>query len=229
LHSVEYGTQRIEFTIKRKATLKNSYIHIDKDGIVVKTDEKTSLQEIKKMVLNKASWIIKKEPLFKKESLKKVMVTGSRALYLGKNYYVTLKREESVQDIVVKFIHSKFIITVPLQYDEISLQNAFELFYKKKAQEKIIPLMQKWAKKMGVSPSHIGFRYAKKRWGSCSSTDRISLNYHLIKMPFSFVEYVVVHELAHIVHPNHSKDFWKLVQDYIPDYREREQRVRVGF
>ncbi|HHH53129.1 MAG TPA: M48 family peptidase, partial [Bacteroidetes bacterium] len=65
------------------------------------------------------------------------------------------------------------------------------------------------------------------RWGSCSSDNCISFNYHLVKLSSSLIEYVVVHELAHIVHHNHSKDFWQLVNRYLPDYKIKEEKIRA--
>jgi predicted metal-dependent hydrolase len=81
---------------------------------------------------------------------------------------------------------------------------------------------------MQTTPSHISFRKADKRWGSCSSTNRITFNYHLVKLPVSLIEYVVVHELAHIHHKNHSPEFWSLVGKFLPDYREKEKKIK-GF
>ena len=107
------------------------------------------------------------------------------------------------------------------------MHNAIESFYKQKAIEKIIPLTNKLAKKMRVEPKHISFRYSKNRWASCSSTNRISFNYHLVKSSLSLIEYVVVHELSHITYQNHSKDFWKLVQKHLPDYNTKEEKVRI--
>ncbi len=79
---------------------------------------------------------------------------------------------------------------------------------------------------MGLTPTHIGYRKAKTRWGSCSSQDRISFNYYLMKMSSSCIEYVVVHELAHIAHKNHSVDFWGLVKRYLPNYKATEEKIK---
>jgi len=227
LNSIKYGTQIIEFTIQRKATLKNSYIHIDKNGVLVKTDTKTTLEEIKKMVEQKSFWIVKKQSLFNKERVTNKIETGSRLYYMGKSYYVRIVKDETVSKITINFTHSKFFITTPKKYTDVALKNAIEDFYKKKVIEKIMPIIKRWAKNMGVEPTHIGFRYSKKRWGSCSSTNRISFNYHLIKLSSSLIEYVVIHELAHIIQHNHSKEFWKLVYKYLPDYKVRADKIRV--
>jgi predicted metal-dependent hydrolase len=79
---------------------------------------------------------------------------------------------------------------------------------------------------MNLSPEHISYRKAKKRWGSCSPENRISFNFHLVKMPTDLIEYVVVHELSHIKYKNHSKEFWDLVGKFMNDYIEREVKIK---
>ena len=96
---------------------------------------------------------------------------------------------------------------------------------KEDAKRIILPLVDKWSKKMGLTPSFVGFRDNKSRWGSCSSKNRINFNTKLVNMPIEFVEYVVVHELAHIKHKNHSKEFWDEVKRYLPDFKERKKLI----
>ena len=227
MYSVEYGTKKILFEIERKVNLKNTYINVDTDGVVVKTNDSTTIEEINKMVVSKSAWITKKLNIFKSVAINKDISTGSRLYYMGKSYYVNIVEDKTISKITINFTHSKFHITTPLKYTNIELHNAVEHFYKQKAEEKIIPLTKKLAKKMGVTPEHISFRYSKNRWGSCSSTNRISFNYHLVKLSSSLIEYVIIHELSHIVHKNHSKEFWKLVYKYLPDYKVKEERIRV--
>ena len=227
MYSVEYGTKNIVFDIERKAKLKNTYINVDTDGVLVKTNDTTTIEDINKMVENKSAWISKKLDIFKSIAVNKDITTGSRLYYMGKSYYVNMIKDETAETITINFTHSKFHITTPLKYSDVELHNAIENFYKQKAIEKIIPLTKKWAKTMGVAPEHISFRYSKNRWGSCSSTNRISFNYHLVKLSSSLIEYVVIHELAHITFQNHSKDFWKLVHKHLSDYKIKEDKIRV--
>lgn len=227
MYSVEYGTKNIEFEIARKASLKNTYINVDTDGVLVKTNDNTTIEQINEMVSNKSAWISKKLDIFKSIAINKDITTGSRLYYMGKSYYVQIIEDETADTITINFTHSKFHITTPMKYSDTELHNAIETFYKQKAVDKIIPLTKKWAKKMDVSPEHISFRYSKNRWGSCSSSNRISFNYHLVKLSSSLIEYVVIHELAHIPYQNHSNEFWKLVHNYLSDYKVKEERIRV--
>jgi len=225
LYSIEYGTKNIVFDIERKSTLKNTYINVDTDGVLVKTNETTTVEDINKMVQKKSAWISKKLDIFKAIAINKDITTGSRLYYMGRSYYVEMFQDETADTITINFTHSKFHITTPPKYSKSELHNAIENFYKQKAVEKIIPLTKKWAKRMGVTPEHISFRYSKNRWGSCSSTNRISFNYHLVKLASSSIEYVVIHELSHITYQNHSKDFWRLVHEYLPDYKTKRATI----
>jgi predicted metal-dependent hydrolase len=227
LYSIKYGTKNIVFDIERKTNLKNTYITVDTDGVLVKTNDTATIEDINEMVQNKSAWISKKLDIFKSIAINKDISTGSRLYYMGKSYYVNMIKDETAPAITINFTHSKFHITTPLKYKLSELNEAIENFYKLRAIDKIIPLTKKWSKNMNVEPEHISFRYNKNRWGSCSSTNRISFNYHLIKLSSSLIEYVVIHELAHIVYQNHSKDFWKLVHKHLSDYKIKEEKIRV--
>ena len=228
MYSVEYGTKKILFDIERKAGLKNTYIRIDRNGVLVKTNTRITIEQIHEMVSKKSAWIIKKLELFKsKPVINRDITTGSRVYYMGKSYYVKIYQDREARSVTINFTHSKFHITTPIKCKDVEIENAIKRFYKQKAIEKITPLTKKWAEIMGVEPTRISFRYAKKRWGSCSSTNCISFNYNLVKLSSSMIEYVVVHELAHITHHNHSKDFWKLVHKHMNDYKVKEEKIRA--
>ena len=225
MHSVRYGTQTITYEIVRKPKLKNTYISVDREGVQVRTNDKVTEREIESYVLKKSAWIVKHLQAYKTKAEQEAIRTGSRLYYLGKSYYVQLLKENR-RDIAVEFIHSKFIIKTPEKVSQSALAQAIDLFYKERAHLKILPLVKKWSKEMELHPSHISFRKASKRWGSCSHTNRISFNYHLMKLPTQCIEYVVVHELAHIQHKNHSVEFWSFVERYMPNYPEMKKRIK---
>ena len=158
MYSVEYGTKSIEFEIERKSTLKNTYINVDTDGVLVKTNDTSTIEQINEMVKNKSAWISKNLDIFKSIEVNKDITTGSRLYYMGKSYYVQMITDENAETIKINFTHSKFYITTPTKYSDVELHNAIESFYKQKAIEKITPLAKKWAKKMQVLPEHISFR-----------------------------------------------------------------------
>lgn len=97
----------------------------------------------------------------------------------------------------------------------------------KKAALEILPQKVKhYAEIMGVSPTGIKITSAKKRFGSCSGKNSLCFSFMLMQYPEEAVDYVVVHELAHIRHHNHSRDFYRFIEKYMPDYKEREKLLK---
>ena len=224
--SINYGTQTIEYSIIRKPRLKHTYIQVDSKGVIVKANSRVGESEIEALVLKKSAWILKHLQSFKNRAKESKIETGSRIYYLGKSYYTKVIKEESREDIEVKFSYAKFVIKSPKEISDDMLYQAIDRFYKEKAVEKIMPLVDKWSSRMDLIPGRVTFRKARKRWGSCSYKNSISLNYHLMKLPTPCIEYVIIHELAHIRHKNHSAEFWALVAKYMPRYKEVEKQIK---
>ena len=99
---------------------------------------------------------------------------------------------------------------------------------RKKASEEIPPRVEYWSKIMELYPLSVKITAAKKRYGSCSSKNRICFSLYLAEYPPEAVDYVVVHELAHIKYKNHSRDFHALVGKYLPDQEERKKLLRIS-
>ncbi len=94
------------------------------------------------------------------------------------------------------------------------------------AKEIIPPKVEKYAEIMGVFPEHVSINSAKTRFGSCSSKKRLNFSCRLMTYDERAIDYVVVHELAHLKHLNHSKDFWAFVEKFMPDYKERKKLLK---
>lgn len=102
-----------------------------------------------------------------------------------------------------------------------------DAFYTQKAKEILPNLVQKHGQRMGMYPSDLKFRKNKSRFGSCSAKNSISLNILLMRYPLETIEYVIIHELAHIKHKNHSKKFWDLVEEYCPNYKLLDKSLKM--
>lgn len=92
----------------------------------------------------------------------------------------------------------------------------------------IEPILEKYSKAMGVSYEKLSINSAKTRFGSCSSRKTLNFSYRLALYPYEAIEYVCVHELAHLTEMNHSKKFWAIVEKYLPDYKERKKLLKRG-
>ncbi len=96
-------------------------------------------------------------------------------------------------------------------------------FYKKEIIKYLPDLVDIYSKKMNLIPTSIKYRKNKRTWGSCNYKNGLNFNILLMKFPIELMEYVVIHELAHIKHKNHSKRFWDMVEEFCPDYKQREK------
>lgn len=96
------------------------------------------------------------------------------------------------------------------------------------AHEIIPPLVETYSKIMELRPSSVRITSAEKRFGSCSGKNSLCFSWRLMAYPTEAVEYVVVHELAHIKHHNHSSAFYSLIEKYMPDYKERQKLLKIN-
>jgi len=226
MQKVQYGKTTIEFKHQVDPTLKNAYITVDfYEGVILKSPEVTKA-DAKKLVLKKARWIIEKLKLVAQIPAGDV-VTGSRILYLGKRYYTRVIASKTVKRAEVKFGYSRFTVYVnpELKLEQVAIKSAFEDFYRKKAFDKITKRVKQWQETTGLKPKAIRFRKLNKRWGSCTKLNEVIINIDAVKLPFSLIDYIVVHELCHILHKDHSPSFWQQVSKYLPDYQELDDKI----
>jgi len=127
--------------------------------------------------------------------------------------------------IIRKLSQKEFFYLFGVKYDKNAL-NVRDVF-KEKLPPVVLYYVKIYSEKMNLYPSKVSFRFNKTRWGSCSAKNTLSFNYYLAQLPKELIEYVVVHELAHIRHKNHSKEFWNEVAKYLPDMEARRRELRM--
>lgn len=224
--TVQYGTRQIEYSHVIDNSLKNAYITVDfYEGVILKSplmdDNKAD-----ETIYRKGKWILEKLRLVERIPQGEI-ITGSRLLYLGKRYYVEVLQDENVRHTSVRFNHSKFQIHVNPNDDNrnLSIKEALETFSREKSRIKITPRIEKWSRTTGLKPERIHFRKLNKRWGSCTPGNEIIINYDAIKLPFSLIDYIIVHELSHIKHKHHSSEFHKEVAKYMPEWKGLDEML----
>jgi len=205
--------------------LKHTYLSFDNEGNLVIKSPKASQHYIEQLLLKKSNWIRRsQEKILQKKGKLLDFSQEGELYYMGQAYPLKLiehskKRTNLIFDQEVFFLYYH-------QYDEILFQKHIDTFYKKEAKQFLPLLVEKWSGKMALAPLNIRFRKTKRQWGSCSAKNVLSFNTMMMKLPQDVIQYIIVHELAHIKHKHHQKSFWKLVEHYLPDYKQHVAELK---
>jgi predicted metal-dependent hydrolase len=191
-------------------------IQVNSEGVKVLAPRFVSLKVIKEVVIEKSPWIEKKlNDRPKKHQYKE----GERVFILGQPHVLSLflGRGKSV-------IEGDKLVLMCSDFSQEKVKNALEKFLKIKAQEYLTARCEQLAKKtIDMVPFSIKVKSYRARWGSCSQKGEISFNWKLICQPISICDYVIIHELCHLIHFNHSKAFWQLVETHYPLYKKAKK------
>jgi hypothetical protein len=219
----------MNISIKRTKRRKTIMIQV-KDGLVeVRAPFKIEQKEIDSFILQKNSWINKKLSLQKsiKKPTRKKFKNEENFQFLGKN----LKLKITISENKKSYIDDKFIYLVLKNNKENfkeKIKEKLEIFFREIAKDIFKNKTLDEAKKIRVTPKKIIVRSYKRRWGSCSYKKDISYNWKLIMAPEKIIHYVVIHELCHLIHFNHSRDFWKSVGKILPDYKSSKEWLKLN-
>lgn len=193
----------------------------------------TTQTQIYDFLLAKRNWIEKNLLKFAElESQFQVpqMVAGAEFPFLGEMKY--LQFAHSLLKRIYFTIEDGFLVCyLPKgarleDFGSDELFQQLKKFYKRQAEICLTMRVQFWTQRTGLQPRKLSFRAPKTRWGSCSSRGHISLNWKLICQPISLIDYVIAHELCHLVHMNHSETFWELLETFLPNYQDSEQVLK---
>ena len=138
----------------------------------------------------------------------KELVNGESALYLGRSYRIEIVDNETE---CIRF-DQRFLVPASCA----CRKGVMREWYIARAKERILPRVVKQARELGVSFGRARIVDSRYRWGSCTVRDNINLNWRLIKAPIFVVDYVIAHELAHLLEPNHTPRFWNIVKTRVP-------------
>ena len=206
--------------IIRSSKRKTSAIKIQKGLVYIIVPNDLSRVAIEALVINKTHWITEK--LRHQQSQlalpAKTFSAGECYAYLGSEYVLTIITGLTPK---IKLEQDQLIVSVrDLSIDNAAITKALLInWYKKQAVGVLKLKTQRYAAIIGVQPTRITIKTYKARWGSCSLSGALQFNWKLMLAPDSVVDYVVVHELCHLLHHNHSPAFWTAVARYCPEYR----------
>ena len=217
-----YKDQVVEYNIvyRKRKTVEIRIEYPDK--VLVRAPVGLDKIRIQEILESKRDWILEKLELIKgiEPPPEKQFISGEEFLYLGQAYTLAVLIDEKVEKPVVRLDGRELVITAPVHEAEL-LRTALQNWYGKQTLKAALELMPKYTKIIGRKPDRLKISTARKRWGSCSSKGNVLLNWRLAMAPLSILEYVLVHELCHLVHMNHSREYWDLVESVLPDYQER--------
>lgn len=215
---------RINRSKKRKKTI--SLQVRSESEIIVSAPCSTPAADISRFVEEKQKWI-KKIIQKQKEDISKNKVreyqTGENFLYLGHSYPLEVFFEP-FENAGVVFWNNRFYLNA--QDNKELKKYYFVSWYKKKAAEYIMQRIDFYSRLLKLQPGNIRITSAESRWGSCSEDNNLAFSFRLIMAPPAIIDYVIVHELAHIREKNHASNFWRLVESVIPEYKNHRRWLR---
>ncbi len=218
IDAIQFGSKKIDFSLEYSNRKSLGITVTPELSVLVKAPIDTSIEKVKEKLRKKAPWIIRQQSFFLSFHPKtpaRKFIGGETHLYLGRQYrlQIHLGKDESVK------LKGKFIeVTTSEKSRAKDLLNDWYLQHAKTKFHAIAqPLIDKF-KKHKVEPSSIVFRDMPTRWGSCTPKGKIILNPELIKAPKGCIEYVIIHELCHLIHHDHTQKFIDLQTKEMKDW-----------
>ena len=193
--------------------------------MLVRAPEGTSLEAVKEKIIKRAPWILRQLDFFRNFLPKmppKRCVGGETHLYLGRQYRLKIITSS---DSTVKLKGRYLEVHTPSPNQAKPLVQAW---YRQRARLKLPQVADRWIARFrqhGVSPSSVIVRQMSHRWGSCTPHGKILLNPILVKAPVGCIEYVIVHELCHLIHPHHTARFFRLQSQEFPHWQKWKNKL----
>ncbi len=229
--TLRVGRSTIRYHVVRSAKRRRTLqITVDpNDGVIVAVPMRASWADINGFVSQKAKWILKTVGEMREKGQRRGFVSGESLPYLGRPAKLVLEAKP-VAEVSVTLTGWRFHVGVPeaLQGKQRreAIVEAFKGWYTHHAYEPIANSVAKWSQAMGLKPSRLLIRDQRQRWASCARDGALRFNWRVVLMDPAVIDYIVVHELAHIAVPNHSPRFWQRVAKFIPDFNARRAQLR---
>jgi predicted metal-dependent hydrolase len=223
-HKIVYKNNEIEFQIIKTARKKTSEITVKYDDILVRAPFSKSIEDIESLVNSKAEWIVQK---IKENSGKKPEIifptykNNTTLPYLGKN--VSLKIVKDKNDYL-EFSNNEFVMHV----NKNKVKTIYEKWLFNISSSIFNQFIEKYSFLLNIRPKKILIKNLKSRWGSATYKGTINLNVNLIKAPIEVIEYVVLHEMSHLIEKNHSHRFWKIIEYHMINYPDKIKWLKIN-
>ena len=239
IKQVRFGDAVIEYRVQRSRRRKKTIqISVTNEGVVVAAPARTPEREVREVVLRRASWIIQRLAERTPEPEPLQFVSGERLPYRGLNLELAVQFTMDTRPAApeIYLTQEKLSVILPgnlANTESPNLENpqavrdALLGWYQERAGEGVREQVNHWWPALGRGDSpRILIRNQRRRWGSCAHDGTLRFNWRLAMLEPALTEYVVVHELAHLTHMNHSTQFWDLVARHLPDAPARRQKLK---
>ena len=221
---MEVSFGELNYTLKRSQR-KTMSIYVERNGSVsVLAPDNLETEKLNKIIENKLYWIYKSiaelEELIKTR-VDRDIAEGEGFSYLGKSY--RLRIEEGLEEPLI-LSEGYFILNFR------NIKNAkdhFITFYKREGSRHLPERINHYKEKLGVNPKSIRIMDLQNRWASWSN-DRLNFHWKIMLAPLSVIDYTIVHELAHLIEPNHTPKFWEIVESIMPDYKDKKNWLKLN-
>ena len=238
-HSLRYGDTVLNYTLFRRTQGKNKVkITVSPEGeVMVAMAETLPLAQVEDIICQRARWILEtREKFFAQRhfAVQYRYVSGETHFYLGRKYQLSIVDESQGRDVKLK--NGRFLVpsSFPWSEDEEiavrrakEVRNCLQAWYKAKAEQVLAKRLDELSKIVpwcDTVPPYC-LRLMKKRWGSCSDKGSLMLNPLLVRASAECIDYVILHELCHLKVHNHSDEFWTLLTQVCPAWKERKTKL----
>jgi predicted metal-dependent hydrolase len=220
----------IEYRLLPGADRKTTDIVIERDGVIcVRAPRQMTPEQVDDTVFSKRMWIYRNLAEWhdlNAAHVEREWVSGETFLYLGRHYRLELVRD---QDEPLKLKDGRFALlrSVVEHGGHSAAQKEFEAFYRSKGLPRLRQRVEHFAPRVGVQAGAVEVRELGYRWASCLKNGSLHFHWKCLMAPLSIIDYIVVHELCHLHHRDHTEAFWNEVDKVLPGYRERKEWLRV--
>jgi len=231
--SLKLGKTVIPYEERKSSRVKRISIRITPEKVRVTAPARASKSEIQAFIEKNQEWILENWAKLQETvaAQRKVYETGDKVAYLGKE--LTLQIIPTPHKTISAFyIKDQGILEIKIpqglegQQRQKAIQEILEKWYKQKARTIFRQKLNYWSRQMGVSYNQFRLKEQKTRWGSCSSLGNINLNWRAIMATEPVLDYLVIHELSHLLYLDHSPEFWENVARYCPDHAKHRRWLR---
>lgn len=233
--TILFGNEKIPYELCWSSKRKTLGISVQSDKVSVTAPEGTTGEKINQVLMKKAPWIRKQLQEYQEINpfmQERKFFSGEKLPYLGRLYRLKVIKEANLQTSHFRFEQGKFIATVPDCLNETEYRQVIYPLYKAWVIAKATTFTQKrlnrFTVKLKEKPTRIQIKEQKQRWGSCTPDGKILLNWRIFLAPTSVVDYILVHELAHLKNMDHSAEFWNTIKMILPNYEDKKEWLRIN-